>query len=274
MKLLLQTRQLQRLSAEALFTLEQKWDEIVSRSNAFVPHEKEKETSYAEVITRNIRLGEFASLRLKRMFARSTEEQKTRRWRAGKIVVAVGFGRGYDSEWLRQAILAGYQVCWIDVSGVACEMAKASMDWQWKNLTADTKIEHPNKPRVIKGEIESILINPNDVGLDISKVEVWYFCRTLTCISRDSAQVVLGLLGELSLSKEVDPARNNSIEIVAALRDHNRGRVGKTSQLYFERELLAYVRQGIGSSTEIEAVKKSSVMYFDQLYTAFTIRAS
>ncbi|MFZ2484657.1 MAG: hypothetical protein WAX80_00420 [Minisyncoccia bacterium] len=248
--------------------LAKKWNEIVADPEAFVPHEKKGQVGLAEIITRNLALGDFASQRQKQVFRLSTVEDKLRRMEGRKKVVAVGFGRGYDSEWFEEAVLAGFEVWWVDVSDSSCDMARESLGSQFERLRAQNI--HP-EPVVKRGEIRSILADPDSIGLDLSTVEIWYFCRTLTCLSEKSAKIVLQQLGRASLSEEADPERNNRIELVAAMCDDNPTRIGASSKLYTLKTILDSVARGAGRT--VEAMCESQHKYFDQIYTGVSIRA-
>ena len=249
--------------------LTKKWNKIVADfEEAFVPHERKGKVDFTEVFAQNRNLGEFASQRQKQNFRQSTREDRLRRIVGKKKVVGVGYGRGYDSLSLEESVLAGFELLWIDVSDVACDIAKSDLMEQFERLRSQGV--HSN-PVVKQGEIRSILANPGSIGLDLSTVEIWCFCRTLTCLSEKSAKIVLQQLGRASLSQEADPEGNNRIELVAAMRDDNPNRIGKDSKLYTRESILDNVARGAGRS--VEATCESQCKYFDQIYTGMSIRS-
>ncbi|MCX6703658.1 MAG: hypothetical protein NTV02_03145 [Candidatus Zambryskibacteria bacterium] len=249
--------------------LERKWSATVSDPFAFTPHEKKGVVTLEDVLRENNALGDFSSQQMRNVFGASTINDRLNRMRAGKKIVAVGFGRNYDACWLAEAILAGYEVWWLDVSSAACEMAFASMRAQLEKLKAH-HIHFP-KPRVVQGEIRSVLANPTSIGLDLETVEIWYFCRTLTCMSTRSMMFVLKWIGESSFSEAVDPDKKKMIQIVVATRDYNITRVEETSKLYTLKQLLAPLERGAGRKMTVTSAPLH--MYFDQKYSALSIRA-
>lgn len=250
--------------------LRKRWNRVVNDFLAFIPHEEKGRITASEAIERNSQLGEFGSERIRRICRCSTPKDMARRMREERKIVAVGYGRGYDARWLKEAVFAGFQVWWIDVSDLSCNMATSDMKAQFDELSS--ALNQPQLAPVVKqGEIRSVLADPSSIGLDLSSVEIFYFCRTLTCLSVRSAKAVLCQTGYFSLSREMNFDRTNAIEIVSAMRDHNPTRIGHTSKLYYKKEILAHIQRGAGCPVEI--VDEDSTTYFDQVYTAMTIRS-
>jgi hypothetical protein len=244
-----------------------RWNGVVTDPFAFIPHEKKGKVTVTEALEQNNWLGGFAGERIRRICRLSTPEDITRRVRDKRKILAVGYGRGYDGLWLKEAVSAGFQVWWIDVSDVSCDMATADMKAQYASLQDQKGLT----PTVKQGEIRSVFADPSSIGLDLSSVEIFYYCRTLTCLSVRSAEVVLCQTGYFSLSREMNNDRKNAIEIVCATRDYNPTRIGHTSKLYYIKEILAHIARGAGCPVEI--VDEESTKYFDQVYTAMTIRS-
>jgi hypothetical protein len=250
-------------------TLERRWSVRVLDPFAFVPHKKRSEVTLEDALRENYALGDHSSEQIRKIFGMSTPDDRLKRMRSKRKIVAVGFGRGYDAKWLAEAILAGYEVWWLDVSSVACQMASANMHAQLERL----KAQHANfpEPVVRQGEIQSVLVDPSSIGLDLSTVEIWYFCRTLTCMSTLAMKRVLSWIGASSFSEEADPDKNNMIQIVVATKDHNPTLVGVTSKVYSIRQLLAPLERGAGR--KMAATSAPLHMCFDQTYSALSIRA-
>ncbi len=249
--------------------LNRQWNEKVSDPFAFTPHDKKGEVSLDKVVKENTKFGKFASEQLKQIFYQTTTTQDDilRRQKGKKKVVAVGFGRSYDSEWLMEASLAGYQTWWLDVSDVACEMAAASMKIQHEKVCGAWGVRP--EPVVKQGEIRSVLADPDSIELDLESVEVWYFCRTLGCLSTRSARIVLQQLGQASLSEEVDPENRNKVLIINALTDDNPGVVGKTSQMRSKKFIRCNATRGAGRRLKVS--DGASHRYFDKKVAALTI---
>src|SRR6202035_710327 len=103
-----------QLSSELSFSLSlahqkrlgRTWDGIVSDDLAFVPTEEleNREVTVRECLENNQTLGNFATRHLKQAFTLNQRRKEDK-----KKVVAVGYGRGYDSDWLVDAIIAYLQ---------------------------------------------------------------------------------------------------------------------------------------------------------------------
>ena len=198
--------------------LSRKWDERLKDPLAFTPSELRDQVTVLESLRENYSLGAFGAEYLASVvFSERNKNTVRRREKNRRQVVAVGYGKSYDSMWLREATLAGYHTWWIDVSQLACEWAEIDMKRQWEMMEKE-RHELASEPVVKQGEIRSILADPGMIGLDLDFVEVWYLCRTLTCLSWASARVVLQLLGR-SLREIHDPNKQNKIILVGALAD-------------------------------------------------------
>lgn len=234
------------------------WDNRVADPLAFIPHEFRDVLTPKEAMRENLALGDFGInyLRSELLSSKFSNEEK---------IVAVGYGKGYDSLWLKEATEAGLATWWIDVSETAYKWATRDVQNQWRRIG----MIGPS-PTVKQGEIRSVLANPSSVDLDTDSIVIWYSCRTLGCLSRRSAKIVLQKMGE-SLGRESDPLKNHKIITINALRDDNPSRVGKTCSLPSEREILSNIRRGSGRTVKI--YNSSSHYYFDQKYRAITIMA-
>ena len=271
MRLSLSMEQVQKLSQSYQEKLGRKWDRIVSDPFAFTPHEKRSVVSQEEVEFENRKLGEFASNHLDRYFRATTYNDYLRRIQNKSKIVAVGFGRDYDSGWVSKADYSGLEVWWIDVSTVACQMAKESMDREHLSIMKTGKGMLSPRPVVKQGEIRSVLLDPSSVGLNLAEVEMWYFCRTLTCLSETSARIVLRQIGLSHFSEKFDLLGHNRLEIVSAMKDHNLDRKGNQSKLYKIKDILKQIEFGAGRS--VVAEYEELHLYFDQVYSAITIRS-
>ena len=159
------------------------WNRRVVDPLAFVPHEGREKISPEKSLVENERLGAFAAQRLRKLLVKPDETTVMRRVAQRKKVVAGGYGRGYDSRWLQEAPLVGFQTWWIDVSDLACQWAVKSREGQFDELELPPTPWRLPRPRVIQGEISNVLEDPGAVGLHLDSVEIWYLCRTLGFLS-------------------------------------------------------------------------------------------
>lgn len=276
MGLHLKSRQSLVLSQRFQKTLERRWDRRVLEEGAFTPHELKGKVSLEEVLRENRSLGEFSSSYLKQhVFTNVTESERERRLVERKKIVAVGFGRSYDSLWLREATLAGFETWWVDVSPVALGFARRVLRDQYSKIEAEFYLGegyHPRFPRpvIVQGEIRSILEDPASISLDLETVEVWYFCRTLGCLSHRSLKPVLQRVGQ-NLHERVDPDKRNSIVVVSTLKEENPNRIGQANVPRSRRVILQNVR--MGAERKVTTREEETTMYFDQRYTAMKVVA-
>ena len=248
------------------------WDERVSDDLAFVPTDELKRgVSVRECIEQNTRLGAFATDYLREAFAVRHAEGRTGSGPGAdkKKIVAVGYGRGYDSDWLKSAFDAGLETWWVDVSKRACEFALQGMEKQFASLFYQGR--NHGFPVIKQAEIRSLLADPHAAGLSLESVELWYLCRVLGCLSERSAKIVLKHLGR-SLSSEYDPGKHNGIIIIAALREDNPAVIGNRSRLPTQRILLSNARSG--AQRPVKIVQRKQCRYFQKVVTALTLTAA
>ncbi len=269
-------RQNLELSTNLIISLSQqeelklKWNQVISSSEAFLPHERRHKVGVKEAIEENKQLGAAAVGFLKLILKQLGREKRAERARSEKKVVAVGYGRGYDSNWLYEAAIAGFKTWWIDVSDVACGMAWEDLISQVSAIEAKkAKVECP-LPSVREGEIYTVLMNPESINLDLDSVSIWYLCRTLGCLYEESVPFVLQTMGH-SLAKEVDPSGENQIVIVNALREDNPNYESRTSVLYSKAMIQKNIAKGAGRSVEIWLQARHN--YYDKIVTAMAFRA-
>ena len=251
------------------------WDKRIRSRFAFIPHELIGKITAKEAIKANEEIGKFASSFLKETLneIRNNESLAQQPERETKKIVAIGYGRGYDSKWLKEATEAGLQVHWIDVSEVAHDWASKNMDDQRRKLI-EKNVYVRDFPKVECADIKNVLEDPNFYNFDMDSVKVWYLCRMLNCLSEDSAKIVLQKIGS-SLVYGGDI--NSRVIIVNAFKDENPDRIGETSQLYSKEMILSSLQAGIDSEAVtdggylFEIVRKNSCMYFDQKYDALEI---
>ncbi len=266
------------LSLRTQQKMDKEWTRRIKDPLAFAPHELRGTVTESKVIEENTKLGTFSTDRLCTIFMSSTLDEVRERMEKNKVAVGVGWGKAYDWQWYRAATLAGYRVCWIDVCQLACIEARKTLgDDRYLILQGEDRERawkaSRSEPIVYHGEIRSILADPNPkkLGFELKDVELWYFCRTLTCLSKPSAQIVLRLLGELSLSETANPHKKNRIEIVSAFKDDNPFRKSKTSNLYTVKKILRDLQYG--AQRPIHAINQSTHEYFDQIYRGISIVA-
>ena len=244
------------------------WNKVVKDKKAFIPWEH-KGISEEEAEKENLAFGEFAS-------GYMSEELKIYCQKKDKInppmILSVGWGKGYDYGWLREAISSGFKTSIVDISDVACSWAEAFAESQWKieSDQYDYSTNPPLEPEVIRAEIRSALKDPETfLGLELRTVAIWYMSRIIGCLpSEKSATKVLQKMGESLREKKEDESLNR-IVLISALRDDNPDRVGKTSKLYSRNSILQHISEGSGSPSV--HCREKVYRYFGQIYTAMTI---
>ncbi|OHA18572.1 MAG: hypothetical protein A2664_02955 [Candidatus Taylorbacteria bacterium RIFCSPHIGHO2_01_FULL_46_22b] len=252
--------------------LQEYWNRRLLDPLVFVPSDELERGVDEQVATeQNVRLGSFAA----RYFSETISQKTTARTRARRlaerrIIVAVGFGKGYDSEWLAAAHSAGFQTWWIDVSDYACELARESLGKQQEQISHSA--QSPLEPVVVCGEIQSILADPESVGLDLGRVSFWYFCRLLGCLSKPSFRAVLQQVGWESLASDGDPYRSNAVVIINAMKDYNAHFASQTSLLHTQRSLTKNLT--IGAGRRVEIINDQHHQYFTKTVTAMTCVAA
>jgi hypothetical protein len=266
----LKTSLMQSLSLDVRQELRERWNNRVRDEFAFTPFELRGKVSIEEATHENVELGKFSSSYLKQILLSSTREDRLRRLSKKSKIVAVGYGRGYDNYWLKEAVgHACLETWWIDVSDVACEWAKADLDHQFESLKPSDTFRYPDY-EVKRQEIQTTLEDPGSIGLDLDTVEIWYLCRVLGCLSKESVRVVLLGLGA-TLSKEHDPGKEKKIVLVLAFKNDNQNRVGSTSAMYSRGMVLGNIAEGAERSIRVSYEAK--YRYFSQIYTAITVSA-
>ncbi len=256
------------LSQQHIQQLAIRWDARNADPLAYVPHEKRGIISVEDAILENKKLGEFASGYRKRLFAKASMPQKFVHWTEQKSFLFAGFGGGYDSGFVAEADKAKLRIVCLDVSPVACANAKINLEEQWEAITPSAFTQ---KPLVVQAEIRSTFLQPEHAAFDMSSVVVFDFCRTLTCLSKKSAKIVLGAIGRL-FSESFDPNKEKRLIVISAMRDYNPTRVTKTSKMYYVQDLLAVLKKESGRT--VDAVNESTHTYFDQVYTAMTMKCT
>ncbi|MEY4602261.1 MAG: hypothetical protein RL292_202 [Candidatus Parcubacteria bacterium] len=270
----LSTDQLCELSPEHQHELGVQWDKINSDLTSFVAREKRGNATYNEILTENIGLRQFASSQIKKVCSETTSEDAYRRAALGKIALMVGYGQGWDSDtwwgsdWLKDVTRAGLQTWWLDVSPFACAMASVKTAILWENLkNSETFGVLP--PVVKNGEVRSVLINPGTVGLTLFHVEVFYLCRTLFALSKESVRICLQIMGSC-LSEDSDFEKKKRVILINPLKDDNPQRQTKTSISLSRKMILSNLRRGADRPLK---VAYDYHWYFERRYTAMIIRA-
>lgn len=268
-----------KLSLYQQTRLQKHWNKVNTDPIAFTPYELREITSEAESYAENEKLAAFVKEHMQAVFAEAlTTHTPSDRIIAKEIIAAVGSGKGYDLDWTKYAISAGFHPWWIDVSEVACKVALKRLRVLCQRMinTDDSWKAAKLEPVVYHGEIQTILADPSSVTappFNPRDVSIWYFCRTFTCLAKKSAPIVLKLLGEASLSENSDPFKSKRIEIISAFKDDNPTRVGKSSKLYMIDDLAAHL--SIGASRPVKAVLGNTYLYFGtQVYRAVSFMAA
>ncbi|MEJ0002038.1 MAG: hypothetical protein WDN09_02570 [bacterium] len=244
------------------------WNHEIAGPCPFAPHEFRNSKNIVERnIIENRKLGEFASQQMRKIFEQSKKDAKIFDSGGIKRVVNVGWGKGDDSKWLNEATLAGYGTVCIDVASIPCTNARRILGLRWDKIR--DRPSHVPPPEVIQGDIRSILLDPEPVGLDIPSVKLWYFCRTLTCLDQESAHIVLNILGE-SLCAEHNRDGLTTVLIISPMWDYNYARVSRRTKLYPIKEIVSMLSYGAGC--EVEVADDVQHMYYDQTYSALTMR--
>jgi hypothetical protein len=258
------------LSPEIRQDLRQRWNDRVKDEFAFTPFELKEEVSVADATFENVALGKFSSEYLKNVLRSSTSEDRLRRLSTRGKIVAIGYGRGYDGDWLKEAIgEACLETWWIDVSDQACEWAEEDLAYQIQELKPSTTFRYPDY-KIKREEIHTALEDPGSIGLDIDTVEIWYLCRVLGCLSHRSAKFVLEAIGS-TLSEEHDPEKKKKIVLVLALKNDNPDRIGSTSTMYKRGFVLGNIE--LGANRPVKVSQLQNYRYFTQIYTAMTVMA-
>jgi hypothetical protein len=218
-------------------------------------------------MTANQLLGSFATNFLKSVLNSSTESDLARRKVANSEILAVGCGRGYDMNWVAEAVKANLRTIWLDVSDVACARAIVDLVDQFDKIPNSTALWHL-RPLVKKAEIRSALVDPETWNLEFEKVEIWYLCRVLGCLSKVSAKIVLRILGTC-FSEDMDKEKKKRVVIVGALLDNNRGYRTCKSKLLSKRLILQEL--GMGAGRDVGILSEAETTYFGKKVSALEI---
>ncbi len=266
--------------------LRKMWNKRLRNPYAFTPYSERGRVTVEQAVEENVRFGSFAADYMWRAIGRvapGDEASRLERWAERRKIVGVGFGKKYDSQWLKEVSEVGMETWWIDISDFACRLAKKDLKAQWKNVlkdirpseekdTIESREKLPYPPKVVCGEIRSILADPELVRLDLDSVDIWYFCRLLGCLSNSSMEMVLERVGEVSLSSLADPHRKKAVVVINALKDHNPDAVEKTTTVRTKQEILEKLSAGAGRP--VQAFNEEYYQYFSKKITAMTIMAA
>ena len=253
--------------------LKRMWDARLRDPLAFVPRkEKARGLSATDARKENMRLGKFAASYLKSVIRRLTDDlERRRRLDSPEIVIAIGYGYGYDSKWLRQATEAGFQTWWVDVSSRPWIWATQNLQAQYDAICRRHPVPYP-EPQVRTFEIQSLLADPMQAELDVGNIGIWYLCRLLNCLSTRSAKAVLQEIGRTALGSGPDPHKRKAIVVINALCDDNiADPCGGTSTVRSKKMILANI--GYGAMRPVEARFMQHYLYFGKRVTAMTIMA-
>ena len=234
------------LSLRQEMKLARLWNKRVEDPFAFIPHSERGRITEAEAEDQNQAFGNFATCCLKDVFRQTNRKEYWNRYHSGGQVVAVGYGKGYDSQWVVEAAMAGLKTLWIDVSDVAIKMAWDDLKTQMENgKQLGIQMSGIN---VWRSEIHTALENPGTY-LDLSQVKVWYVARTLGCLQK--LPEVLEIMGQ-SLSEDTDLEKNNRIVFVNAFHEDNPKHRGKTMKLVRLAKVEEHLKRGADRKIKVE----------------------
>ena len=262
------------------------WNKRLEDPYAFIPDLERGRITVEEAVQENVRFGSWAADYMWRAIgriAKGDEALRSVRLAERRKIMAVGFGKRYDSQWLKEVSEVGLETWWVDISDFACRLAKKDLKMQWNKVRRDivpkgqmntiaSRENLPYPPKVICGEIRSILAKPHLVALDLDTVDIWYFCRLLGCLSDFSMGMVLEHVGEVSLSSAADPERKKAVIVINALKDHNPDAIEKTTTVRKKQVLLEKLSSGAGRP--VIARNEEYYQYFSKKITAMTIMAA
>ncbi len=244
------------LSPQYQERLRKLWDERVADPFMGIP--EKFRTTEEEALKASNGLGSFSANHLKAEFLSSRALAKIRRHKHRKIV-AFGYGQGPDAKWFAEAVAAGYEVWWVDVSTLSCSLAMRDLEEQWRGVSF-----YAPRPVIQRGEIRSVLADPAAIGLDLDDVEIYYLCRTAGCLSKTGAKISFQLMGQ-SLSPDRDPYKNHKI-VIAVTKGGS-----KTSTTLSRHMILCNVARGANRATRVS--RETEYRFFDRDYVAMTIMA-
>lgn len=254
--------------------LAKRWDRINSDSFAYAPTVlvRAGQLTEKQCEEENGRYGRlFASPFMRRAlvrFAPVVQSCEAFTWKA----VGLGYGRGYDADWVADAIRAGVQVHWVDVSPVSCAGAWSKILQEANSLRREGRpIWKSFDNLTIQAEVSRFLSDPSQFGINPDSVLVWYCSRIIGCLSRPAMKKTLRLMGE-GLSEGADPAKQKEVIIIQALGGENAGAERVCTNSYTERQILYNLRLGAGR--QIEIIDRDEYRYFNfKTVTALAIKA-
>lgn len=244
------------------------WNIRVRDEKAFIPHGDRNRITEEEALLQNSAFGSFATACLKDVLRQTGSAERWERFYSHRKIVAVGWGRGHDSHWVREAALAGLQVLWLDVSDVALEWAWESLERQAREAR-DERIVVPGV-NIVESELHTALMNPESIDLKLDEVSVWYACRVLGALIKRTVPEVLEIMGQ-SLSQERDSRKSNRIVLVQAFLEDNCEHQSRTSSLV----RLGTVRRRLskGAGRRVTVTTWGIYQYFGQKYRAIVAQA-
>ncbi len=266
------SRRLRPLSEAKQAELRKLWNDRLTQPLVFVPREmKESGLDPTQARRENVLLGKFATNYTKKVISRITRKLDIqRRLETCRKILAVGYGRGYDSKWLLKAVRAGLQTYWVDVSSVASLWATTDMQNQFRAIEHSTPSIQQD-PQVLTLEIQSLLAEPARSGISLRSVEMWYLCRLLNCLPTKSAKIVLQEIGRVSFSRWNKSSRKNAVIIINALSDHNPVDDGCCGTSIRRSKKMILANLSLGAGRPVEARYEKHHDYLGKLVTAMTI---
>ncbi|OHA21005.1 MAG: hypothetical protein A2849_01710 [Candidatus Taylorbacteria bacterium RIFCSPHIGHO2_01_FULL_51_15] len=282
MKRLLQTPCLQQVAVLSLAQqtkLKEEWNKRLVDPFAFIPCEVRDSGQVTPEMAKeaNEKLGAFAAAYVSKtmsQFMDTDEPSILARADAGALFVAVGYGRGYDFGWFQRVTSMGLKTFLIDVSDVACSAARSALEAQFE----ESKVKDPllgkvagRRPIVKEGEIRSVLIEPESIELDISRVSWFYLCRVLECLRPRSARTMLEHMGRAVLSEIEDSQKKKGIILIGSFLERNPDCPTRTSVLHRRQTVLK--RLSIGAERPIRVYDTEEHQFFHKIVEALTIKA-
>ena len=266
----LQSELTQTLSVSHQKSLQKTWNTRIENPFAFIPSKVILSGILREedAIEANRAFGQFASRFMTKILRdHSTLDILQRRRKVGSLAVGLGCGKGYDLGWSLDAVALDLRPVWLDVSDIACSIAAQELRREFEQIPDNSRLANL-RPLVKQGEIRSVLIDPDSVGINFDSVEIWYLSRILGCVSTKSLRIVLKIL-----SQSLGSASYKGIVIVNALRENNKNYTGVVnSKLLSLRSIMNYLRAGV--SNDFQIVDMAEYQYFDKIVSAMYIKAN
>lgn len=267
------------LAAEHQQQLSVEWDEINSDPEKWCPREDRERSgaekfSTEEIVARNIAFGEFATEPIRWLCDRTTVADHNRRLAGEKIVFYAGWGGfSFHKKWFRHVSLASLATCITDVSPVACQSAKTHVFPLWDELLRNESFHPyipPKNPVINQGEIQSVLVYPDSIELDLNRVEWQIYCRALSAFGKKGSKIVTQISGE-SLGEERDLGKHNRIITIDPHSENNPERTTAKSAKLSRNQILSNICHGARRPIEVEY--EAAYPYFGRVYTAMIIKA-